>query len=368
VTLLLSSVVVVALFFPEAGQAQSPADLNISLTLDFTSAERTLDVYAGRSGSPQDIAALPGSRLALAATAAISGQFVEPRDLETALEDARFGALQDGDVFSMSDAREKTPALQELLTEIRRRNFGRRVVSTVAQFFPSAARIHATVPVYFVAFGPQTIDAFVQRVSWRDGFPLFTADGELTIVLNLARAVEYGTTTQERFLGTLSTVAHEVFHVAFGAYQDSSDLWREFSSHQRGYLPQLLELTQNEGIAHYLSFEQRGGYAPRDWDVRVRASMEEFNRNAAELVSPATGTRRAGEIIRASNTSTYWESYGAITGLFIAREIDHAAGRPALVETVASGPFAFFAAYDRLCERDSNLPKLSPLLRRLVKP
>jgi hypothetical protein len=128
----------------------------------------------------------------------------------------------------------------------------------------------------------------------------------------------------------------------------------------------LLELTQNEGIAHYLSFEQRGGYVPRDWDARVRTSMEEFNRNIAELLSPATGSRRAGEILRSSNTSTYWESYGAITGLFIAREIDGTSGRPALVETVARGPLAFFAAYDRLCEQDSNLPRLSPLLRRML--
>jgi hypothetical protein len=358
--------VLAAAALPVFCQAQPSPELDIRLTLDFSSAEQTLELYEGRSGSVRETAALPGSRLALAATALLSGHFLEPADLERALDDARFGTPQDPDVFSMDDARRKTPALRDLLGEIRRRNVGRRVAVTVAQMFPSGARVRTTVPVYVVAFGPQTIDAFVQRVVWREGMPVFSDTGELTIVLNLARAVGYGTTTEQRLLGTLSTVAHEVFHAAFEVYQDSSDVWRAFHAGHRGYAARLLELTQNEGIAHYLSFEQRGGYEPSDWDTRVRSSMEEFNGSMTELLSPATGAQRAGELLRSSNTSTYWESYGAITGLFIAREIDRTAGRPALVETVAGGPLIFFAAYDRLCERNSNLPRISPLIRRMV--
>ncbi len=341
-------------------------ELDIRLTLDYASAERTLELYAGRPASSRDVAALPGSRLALAATAALSGRPLEQSDLEAALEDARFGATREGDVFSMGDARKKAAAAGALLGEMRRRNAARRIAGTVAQFFPSDASIRTTVPVYLVAFGPQTIDAFVQRVSWRDGVPSFTAEGELTIVLNLARAVDYGPTTDRRVLGTLSTVAHEVFHAAFDAYQESSAVWRAFRVQNPGPVAELLALTQNEGIAHYLSFEQRGGTEPTDWDARVRAAIGEFNRSTAELASPATGRRRAEEIIRSSNTATYWESYGAITGLFCAREIDRRAGRPALVRTVAGGPFAFFSAYDRLCTQDSNLPRLSPLLRRMI--
>lgn len=351
---------------PSAAQAQPLPDLDIRLTLDVASAEQTLALYQGQSGSVRETAALPGSRLALAATAALSGRTLSPAMLEAALEDARFGAPQNPDVFSMDDARRKAPALRDLLAELRRRNAARRVASTVAQVFPAGSRVHTTVPVYIVAFGPQTIDAFVQRVAWRDGFPVFTDEGEVTIVVNLAHAVGYGPTTEQRLLGTLSTMAHEVFHAAFEAYQDSSDVWRAFHAGHRGFAARLLELTQNEGIAHYLSFEQRGGNAPPDWDTRVRASMEEFNRSMAELLSPATSARRAGELLRSSNTSTYWESYGAITGLLIAREIDRTAGRPALVETLAGGPLVFFAAYERLCERDSNLPRLSPLVRRML--
>ena len=356
------------LSLPDAAPAQRPPELDLRMSVDVTSAERTIELYQHFSGSPREIAALPGSRLAAAAAALLAQRSLGSADLEAALEDARFGTSREDDVFSMEDSRRNAPALLELLTEIKRRNFSRRVTGTVAQFFPADARVRTSVPVFVVAFGPQTIDAFVQRVAWRDGVPVFTDEGELTIVINLAHGIRYGRTTEERFLGVLSTVAHEVFHAAFGAYQDSSDTWRQFHSARRSRLDQLLELTQNEGIAHYLSLEQRGGYTPHDWDTRVRASVDGFNRSAAELLSPATPAWRAGEILRSSNTSEYWESYGAITGLFIAREIDRTLGRPALVGTVAQGPLAFFSVYDRLCQSNSNLPRLSPGVRRALIP
>jgi len=66
--------------------------------------------------------------------------------------------------------------------------------------------------------------------------------------------------------GTLSVVAHEVFHAAFGVYKDSSPTWKDYYTTHRSYLDQLLDLTHNEGIAHYLTFEQRtGGNLPDDW-------------------------------------------------------------------------------------------------------
>lgn len=351
---------------PPLTRSQTPPELDIRLSLDAASAELTLELYQRLSGSPRDIARLPGSRLAMAATAALSQRSLRPHDLEAALEDARFGTTSPDDVFSMADARKSAPALRELLAAITRRNFGRRVAGTVAQFFPSNARVRTTIPVFLVAFGPQSIDAFVQRVVWQDGMPVFSDDGTLTIVMNLARGVGYGRTLEERFLGVLSTVAHEVFHAAFEAYQDSSESWRRFHATRTSHGDRLIELTQNEGIAHYLSFEQRGGYTPGDWDTRIRASFAEFNRSAEELLSPAVSGRRAGELLRGSNTAAFWESYGVVTGLFIAREIDRTLGRPALAQTVERGPLEFFGVYDRLCGRDSNLPRISPRVRRFL--
>jgi hypothetical protein len=241
--------------------------------------------------------------------------------------------------------------------EVQRRNFSQKVVSTVAQLFPAGARVQTVIPIFFVAFGPQNIDAFVRRVVWQGDTPVFTGEGtgELTIVVNLARAVHYGASTDERFVGLLGVVAHEVFHAAFGVYKDASPTWRSYYAGHQSPLFQLLDLTQNEGIAYYLSLVQSSrGRLPQDGLARARRAFDAFNGGAAELLSPGTSDRRAQEIIRLSNTSGYWDNYGAITGMIIARQIDNTLGRQALVETIAAGPADFFLKY-------ASLPATEPL-------
>ena len=70
------------------------------------------------------------------------------------------------------------------------------------------------------------------------------------------------------------------------------------------------------------------------------------------------------EILRRANTSGYWESYGSITGMIIARQIDQTLGRVALVETLRDGPRAFFQVYLKLMKRDRGIPQLSPLIQQ----
>lgn len=344
---------------------------SVTLAADYSSVTQTLDIYRGRTGNPGDVARLRGSSIALATTALLAHQLLTPDDLERAMADAKFGQLTDDDVFQMRSAQQNVAAIDELLQEMRTRNFTRRVVATVQQLFPDDAHMTTTIPLYIVAFGHQNIDAFVRRVVWRGETPVFVGEGqgELTIVLNLAKAVTYGRNVDERFIGTLSVVAHEVFHAAFGVYCDASPLWQAYHATHTTPLDQLLALTQNEGIAHYLSFEQRtGGRVPDDWDEKVRAAIQLFNTRAEELLSPRTSAAAAAAIIRQSNTSGFWESYGAVTGLFIARTIDQRLGREALTGTVRLGPADFFGEYAALCKRDNNLPRFGErVLQRITE-
>jgi hypothetical protein len=345
--------------------AQTGHTLDLRLDLNFQSAEQAVEFYEGRSGIPQDIARLRGSRVAVATTALLARRPIAVEDLARDLEAVRFGHPVDNDVFGLTEARKESGRIRELLSEIRRRNIARRVVSTVEQLFPPDVRFTALIPVYFVAFGHHDIDAFVRRVVWNGDTPIFVGEreGDPTIVVNVAGAVYYGRTVVEQFLGILSIVAHEVFHSAFDLYKDGSPVWREYYETHHGYLDQLLDLTHNEGIAHYLTFEQRtGGQLPRDWQHKARASFEQFSKAAAELESEGITASRAKELIQQSNTSGYWESYGAVTGLIIAREIDRVLGRPALAETVARGPADFYRKYTLLSTRNSNLPVLSGLI------
>jgi hypothetical protein len=334
---------------------------NVTLQIDVESAEKTIELYEGLSGRPDLIAALRGSQIALATSSLLLQRQLTTHDLERALEDAKFNQISQADPFRMREPKERVEELKELLHAVQNRNFSQKVVSTVEQLFPDRTEVNAWIPVFFVAFGHQNVDAFVRRVKWKNETPAFVGEGhgELTIVINLSKAVGYGRTTDERFIVLLSVVAHEVFHAAFGAYKDRSPTWRAYYALSRDYLDQLLDLTQNEGIAHYLSMIQRTGGRLRPGDLeRVYAAFAEFNRTAAELLSRGVAPYRASELIRNSNTSGYWESYGAITGMIVARQIDQSMGRQALMETIALGPDDFFRKYVRLARRDGNLPLL----------
>jgi hypothetical protein len=342
--------------------AQEHAHFQLSLDLNTASAERTLEIYQGLSGRPADAAAERGSQLSLAVTASLAGRQLDTPALEQALAAVKFNQDLGDDVFQMRPARAGVAALKDLLQALRLRNFAQKVVSTVEQLFPADARVQARIPMYVVAFGHNNIDAYVVRVRWQGNVPVPVGEneGELTIVVNLAKAVKYGDGTDERFIGLLSVVAHEVFHAAYGVYKETAPEWREYYSVQRSPFEELLDLSQNEGVAYYLSLIQRThGRLPGDGLQRAHTAFARFNAVAAELLLPSTSSRRIADLMRESNTSGYWESYGSITGMIIARQIDQTLGRGALVETLRGNPEAFFRTYVDLMRRDNGLPALS---------
>jgi hypothetical protein len=71
-------------------------------------------------------------------------------------------------------------------------------------------------------------------------------------------------------------------------------------------------------------------------------------------------------MIRHSNSSGYWESFGAITGMIVARQIDQSLGRTALLETIELGPDDFFRKYADLMRKDGGVPQLSDLVLEQV--
>ncbi len=357
------------LLTPISLPAQDYGEFQMFLDVNALSAEKTIELYQGLSGRPDDIARLRGSQIAVATTAMLAQRRLELTELERALEAAKFNQSLGDDVFRMKEARQNVAAIQELFVELQRRNFAQKVISTVEQLFPAGSKVRARLPIYIVAFGHQNIDAFVRRVVWQGNTPVFVGEGEgeLTIVVNLAKAVYYGRSVDERFVGLLSVVAHEVFHAAFGSYKDQSQVWRAYYAAHDSYFDHLLDLAHNEGIAYYLTLVQSSrGRLPADWQERVTGAVATFNASATELLSPTVSQRRAFDILRRANTSGYWENFGAITGMIIARQIDQTLGRTALRETIATGPLSFFSTYAGLMQRDNGIPALSPLILREI--
>jgi hypothetical protein len=180
--------------------------------------------------------------------------------------------------------------------------------------------------------------------------------------------VRYSDELEGRFLSVLGVVAHEVFHAAFSAYKETSPVWQRWHRRNRGHLDQLLDLTQNEGIAYYLSLDQRGrGYVPRDWPQRTQEAVASFNASADELAKKRLPRGRASQLLRRANLAGYWESYGSMTGMLMAREIDLRLGRKALIESIASGPVDFFLKYAELSSADNTLPRLSETLLSRIR-
>lgn len=348
---------------------QTNPHFNVELRVDFSAVQQTIQLFDDQPVSTQAVADLRGNRIAASTTGLIAQRDPAADLLRNYLDSLKYHQIIRDDLYHLETARKNAPEIKQLLDEMQKRNFNRRVVATVEQIFPANAEVSIDIPVYAVALGHENVDAYVRRIRWEGDVPRFAGEGEgdLTIVINLSQSVNYGHDLEERFVTLLGVVAHEVFHAAFGAYKDRSRPWRRYyRTHHRPF-DQLLDLTQNEGIAYYLSLDQRGhGYLPRDWYAKIRETFTTFNRNAGELLSPDLTAGRAAELIRTANLSGYWESYGAMTGMFIAREIDLQLGRAALIETIAAGPLEMFAKYVYLTARDNRLPKLSdPIIREI---
>lgn len=347
--------------------ASGGAGFDVRLRMDAASAERLLDLMDGR-GNPSDVATLPGSRITRATTALIENEALGEDLLRTRLEELKYGHLVAEEPFQLAAARRDAPAIRDLLREMQTRNFARRVVATVEPLFPPSVDLAADIPLYVVAFGHSSITAFVRRVEWRGGEPLFVGEGqgEPVIVLNLGSSVHSGSTTAERFVWTLSVCAHEVFHALFAVLKDGTPSWRSYYAGGQGPLDALLDLTQNEGVAYHLTYEQQPGERGPEGDGRVRAAFSAFDRAAAELSSPGLSPGRAGELLRAANTSAGGESYGAMTGVVMARAIDRELGRSALAESLLRTPGDFFRTYIALA-KSRGLPGFGAQTEELLQ-
>jgi hypothetical protein len=343
-------------------RSQTNPAFNISLSIDYAAAEQTLLLLRGEYVGTAELAGLRGNRVAASTTGLIAGNGAAPAQLRSYLDSLQGRSIIRDDVFRLEEARENAETIGALLGELQRRNFSRMVVATVEQVFPSDIPVAAVIPVYVVALGHENADAYVRRVVWKGDEPQFVGEGEgeLVIIINLAAAATHPLPPEEGMRSILLTTAHEVFHAAFGLYKDASPAWKSYYKRNTSAADYLLDLIQNEGIAYYLSLEQRlGDRLPQDWVGRMQESFAAFNRNAERLMSGRISGNEAGEIIRSANLSGYWESYGSMTGMAMAREIDRGLGREALIETISLGPLDFLSKFVSLSQTGSSMPEIS---------
>ncbi len=333
---------------------------NITLRLDFSSVDALLELSEGKIANVNRVAELKGNQIAAATSALLAREPYSTQTFARELERFRNGASLANDMFGLSATAVYLQQIKILTQDSKRRNLDRRVLATIAPFFPQHSRINASIPVYFVALGNENAAAFVRTIAWRNNVPYFVAegDGELTIVVNLTRSVQYIRDPQIQFVDMLSTLAHETFHAVFGMYQQTAPVWRANEYKPEPYWT-LAELSQNEGFAYLISLQQRnGGKLPADRIASARRSVSDLNDALKELSAPDISPARARELIMNSNLSgSYEKNYGATAGLLMAYSIDEKLGRDSLTDCLENGVGDFFAKYQRLAEQNGELPK-----------
>ena len=352
-------------------RSQASQNFDVTLQVDYSAAEQLVDFFDRRISDTRQVAGSPGNKIAAATSLLLARTDRPPSDFTSQLELVRDDVNIHGDIYGLKDASSHTDQLKKLLTELRKRQLGKRVIATVQAYFPSDANVTCTIPVYVVAMGNEKAAAFVRWVVWRDEYPVFVAEGrgEQVIVLNLTRMIPVSSNVNAEFIESLGTLAHECFHAIFGVYQQGSETWRSF--HRRTEpIGRLAELVQNEGIAYCLSLQlQIGGQAPPPhWFDATGRAIRNLSNACTELLSPSTDARRAQELILNANMSGSFEgNYGASAGLRIAYEIDTRLGRPALTETIKGGTAEFFRKYETLCNQNPTLPAIDSAVLKILE-
>jgi hypothetical protein len=339
--------------------AQMHPNFEFSLGIDYSAAEQTLDYFDHRIGDADRIAKLRGNQLAAMTSVMLARTVKSDDDFRDQLELARNIARFESDVYGFSSAKNHIPELRRLLGNVKQRQLDRRIVATIASFFPEQAKISTRFSVYLVVIGNERAAAFERRVVWNYDIPTFVngEEGEPVIVVNLARIIEGPPNEQAQFIEVLSTTAHECFHAAFSVLQKSlPDAVRP-----KNIADQLLELVQNEGVAYYISLQTHlGGEKPnRNWFDVTSKAVDRLNTVLGEMLLPNLTRSRAQELIMNANLSGSFEgNYGATSGLRMAYEIDTHLGRPALTATLMNGGRSFILAYQQACLRNGSLPQL----------
>ena len=180
-----------AVLLPAAvARAQTNPAFNVNLSIDYSSAEETLELLRGGYASTQQLSRLRGNRIAASTSELIAGRADAPALLRAYLDSLQAHQIIRDDIYRLEEARRNADTIAALLDELQRRNFNRRVVATVEQLFPGDSPVSAVIPVYVVAFGHENADAYVRRITWKGDTPEFVGEGEgeLTIIINLAAA------------------------------------------------------------------------------------------------------------------------------------------------------------------------------------
>jgi hypothetical protein len=267
----------------------------------------------------------------------------------------RIAELSRGSFVSDDDG-QPDPAVDRVATLVRSMRGWRlsRLARGVAALLPRPAP--GRFRIYVVANGHPMGDAYVRKVSFRGETPTLTRTGEPVVVLNaLAIAAGYRGAPADQARSALGVVRHELFHALYA----TSGVRHSAST----VAARLLELTLNEGVAHFVDRRrrlQREGF-PAD---RARAALAALAAALARAEELKPGSPEARELLGRAGEGRYWEKHGAIGGMLLAYGVYRAFGVPGIRQALRCGPGRLIALYRRARLLEPDLPALPSRIRR----
>ncbi len=247
-----------------------------------------------------------------------------------------------------------------------------RIEDTIAKralaYIPTDYSINTRCNIYFVLTGWEWGDAYVLNIRQQNGQFTISEEGEPSIVINLSLISKlYGQTVEEQSKVLNGILSHEIFHFLFANYKKRSPVYN--SSRDTSITGRLLEVIQNEGIAHYIDKKpvllQEYGIDPK-FAESEKQSIETLNEAFHQLAGNNLSETEKRELLRKASTGKYWTKYGSIAGMFMAYHIEKEKGKAALKKSIQKGPVYFINQYLTLEKTGSILPALNVELKKYI--
>lgn len=259
------------------------------------------------------------------------------------------------DIYNISDAyqnRKRTKQLMDTLVEM---DICNHAITIAAEFMPKEYTPEYSISAYFVPTGWVYGDAYIRGVVQKDNTYTLDSKGEPTSFFNLTKISRtYGNTLEEIITALQGVMAHEAFHVLFDNYKKQSNAYKPLSNENE----QLLSLIHNEGIAHYVCYRNDMKNSFSSFHDFQSGSFDVLNESISILNADSTTAETKETLIARANIGSFWDKYGAISGMFMAYHIEKELGFDALVETVRTGDAEFVKTYNSACLRNTTLPQI----------
>ena len=256
-----------------------------------------------------------------------------------------------------------------LLDKIKEYNFSSEITDRIKPYIPTDYPLDVTSNVYFVLTGWEWGDAMACEITKIDNQYKVTEQGESIIIINLSIISKlYGDDIDKLLNDNISnTMSHELFHLVFAEYRKVSSYWK--NNRNTTEIEQLVEIIQNEGIAHYLSHNQKQNLIENynktnELKEHEKEAFKQLDIAVKQLLNPELSKQEKDNILMKSNAGKYWDKFGGIAGKFMVYHIEKEYGEQAIQQSLSKGAYYFLELYNKLRIEKPILPGLPEELKK----